>query len=307
VIGIAPVRTASITARVSTADRMPVERVTVEAWLPMLYRRGSSSKPVIVREDGTYVFGDLVPGEYTVMARAPNGADAIFAVARVPVDGTDVDVPLELRRGATLRGRIVFDDTGNVPAAAILGTRSRRVSLVPAASAYEIRQRISGDWSFEMAPIVGSQLVRPILPPNWTLTSVRLGAVDITDTPIDFDRGDVGPVVVHVTRTPIVTAGIVVDALRRPDDDATIVIFSTDRRKWGPETRYVVALHSDANGRFDQRGLPAGEYLAVAVRDLEAGEETNPETLERLRPRGVPVTLADGQTRSLTLTSSSAD
>jgi hypothetical protein len=235
---------------------MPVDGVTVEAWLPMRYRRGSYSTPVIVRDDGAFVFGDLVPGEYTVMARTPNGTDAMIAVAHVPVDGTDVDVALELRRGATLRGRIVFDDEGSLPAATILGTRSRRVSLVPAASAYEITQRVSNDWSFEMAPIVGLQLVRPILPPNWTLTGVRLGDADITDRPVDFDHGDVGPVVVHVTRTPTVITGVVVDASRRPDDDATVVIFSADSGKWGPETRYVAALHPDQDGRFEQAACP---------------------------------------------------
>jgi hypothetical protein len=152
-----------------------------------------------------------------------------------------------------------------------------------------------------MAPIVGTQFVRPILPPNWTLTSVHLGDADITDTPVDFDRGDVGSVVVHVTRKQTIITGIVVDPSRRPDDDATVVIFASDPRKWGPETRYVVALHSDENGRFEQRGLPTGQYLAAAVRDLEAGEETNPETLERLRPRGAPFTLAEGETRSVAL------
>jgi hypothetical protein len=107
-----------------------------------------------------------------------------------------------------------------------------------------------------------------------------------------------------VTRTPTVTTGIVMDASGRPDDDATVVIFAGDSRKWAPGTRYVVSLHSDGNGRFEQRGLPTGQYLAVAVRDLEPGEETNPETLERLSRRGIPFTIADGQTRSLTLTTS---
>ena len=47
--------------------------------------------------------------------------------------------------------------------------------------------------------------------------------------------------------------------------------------------------------------LPPGRYLAAAVDYLEEGEETNPDTLERLRNTATPFTLEEGDTKALTL------
>jgi hypothetical protein len=174
--------------------------------------------------------------------------------------------------------------------------------VVPGAFGYELRQSINNDWTFEMTPAIGTQLVRPILPAGWTLRRVLLGDVDITDTPVDFDRGNVGPFVVHVTRRQTVLTGMVRDASHRPDDSASIVVFADDPSKWGPESRHLVAFHAGEDGHFEYRGLPEGRYIVAAVTDLEPGEETDPDVLKELRPHGVALTLTEGETRSIDLT-----
>jgi hypothetical protein len=295
-----PYRTATITGSIRTPDGVPASYVTIQTWSASGFF-GYGQKQMIRRDDGTFVVSGLVPGEYWLIAQTPGGAASPTAVVRVPVDGTDVEVLLVLRKGATLRGRIVFDDEGEVPSAAGIGLRMRREAPMPAFG-YFVSQSVDSNWNFEMTPFIGSQLVRPILPDEWTLKSVELGRTDITDTPIDFDGSDVGPVIVHVTRRQTVLSGLVVDAAHRPVDDATVVIFADNAQKWGPDSRYVVAARSDQSGRFTHRGLPAGSYLAVAVPALEVGEETNPETLARLRSRGVPITVGDGEARAVELT-----
>jgi protocatechuate 3,4-dioxygenase beta subunit len=297
-----PSRAASINGWVSTDDGSPVSDVMVQAWLPMLLRDGAYPKPAAMRDDGTFVIGNLSPGEYTVLAQTQGGVQQSFALARVVVDDADVDLPLVLRRPATLRGRIVFDDRGPVPNARTVGPQSRRVAVVPGAFGYELRQSINNDWTFEMTPAIGTQLVRPILPAGWTLRRVLLGDVDITDTPVDFDRGNVGPFVVHVTRRQTVLTGMVRDASHRPDDSASIVVFADDPSKWGPESRHLVAFHAGEDGHFEYRGLPEGRYIVAAVTDLEPGEETDPDVLKELRPHGVALTLTEGETRSIDLT-----
>jgi hypothetical protein len=83
--------------------------------------------------------------------------------------------------------------------------------------------------------------------------------------------------------------------------DATIVLLARDAARWGPDSRYVAAVRPNQQGRFTHSALPPGEYVAVAVDDLEPGEETNPEMLERLRDIGMPFALEEGEAMTLEL------
>jgi hypothetical protein len=47
--------------------------------------------------------------------------------------------------------------------------------------------------------------------------------------------------------------------------------------------------------------MPPERYLAVALDQLEPGEERNPEVLERLRSFGTSVVLREGESRALDL------
>jgi hypothetical protein len=60
----------------------------------------------------------------------------------------------------------------------------------------------------------------------------------------------------------------------------------------------------ETGNSFSVADLPPGRYLAVAVAELESGEETNPELLQRFRPAATPFTLAEGEERVLDLATS---
>jgi hypothetical protein len=49
------------------------------------------------------------------------------------------------------------------------------------------------------------------------------------------------------------------------------------------------------------KGLPAGEYLAVAVESVEDGQWNEPEYLESIRRYGRKVTLTDAASQSIAL------
>lgn len=66
----------------------------------------------------------------------------------------------------------------------------------------------------------------------------------------------------------------------------------TDALRWG-RSRYLATARPDQNGRFSVRGLPPGRYLAVAVDHMEAGDQTNPDYLESMRPRATKVTIGN--------------
>ena len=78
------------------------------------------------------------------------------------------------------------------------------------------------------------------------------------------------------------------------------LVFSVDRERWTPGSRYVrtyVAPADDTLGvgeRDTIGGLPPGDYYAVAVADIESDALGDPgEILEALSRRATRITLAD--------------
>jgi hypothetical protein len=140
---------------------------------------------------------------------------------------------------------------------------------------------------------------------SWTLRSVTVDGVDTTDTPIDFNRGDVDNIEVLLTQRVTELSGAVTSDRGMKVVDGTVVAFSPDRDRWTRVSRFIAQARLDQDGRFQLRGLPPATYVIVAVDDLEPGDERDPEILERLLPRGARVTLREGENRAIDLTVSS--
>ena len=49
------------------------------------------------------------------------------------------------------------------------------------------------------------------------------------------------------------------------------------------------------------KGLPPGDYLALAVEYLEEGRDRDPEFLQEMRPSGTSFALGDGERKALSL------
>ncbi len=95
--------------------------------------------------------------------------------------------------------------------------------------------------------------------------------------------------------------GQLVNQANTPVNDATVVIFASDTDKWFETTRYVKATRPDQQGQWRFKGLPPGDYLAVALDYVEDGSWNDPEYLESLRKLATSVTLADGASQTLGL------
>ena len=80
-----------------------------------------------------------------------------------------------------------------------------------------------------------------------------------------------------------------------------MVAFSANAARWGYQTRYIKSAQSDRDGRFSIRGLPADDYLVVAVPYIDAGDEFDPQRLEAWRAGATPTRLADSEAKTLTL------
>ena len=105
-----------------------------------------------------------------------------------------------------------------------------------------------------------------------------------------------------VCRASVRSSGSVVDdqSLRR--SEYVVVAFSPDHARWTPGTRFIRSTTSKPDGTFVLQGLPPGEYVLVAVPELEIGDETNPNLLDAWRVVGTRTTLAVFESKSVRLT-----
>lgn len=251
--------------------------------------------------DGSFTWMNLPPGEYDVSAAAPRSGES--AHARVKLDGVDAKVEVSLKKGGTLTGRITLDaDAGTEPPRPE-NIRIHAVSTDPADTTLTSTfSPANPDGTFETIVTPGTRLLRPTLFLGWVLDSIRVGGLDLTDTPLALNGKDIGGIEIVLTNRLTDVTGTITDTSGRPTADATVVLFADDASKWGYLTRFVAVVRPNQNGRFAQRGLPPARYVAVALDYLEPGEETNPETLKRLQSLGVKFTLADRESKTLTLT-----
>jgi carboxypeptidase family protein len=268
----------------------------------MFSTAGSAVKP-----DGSFTLNNVAPGDYFVEARTRNTDEPELASVPVTVTGDDITgISLVTSKGATVRGQIVFD--GGIPATVRPDAISvSQLSLDPSRSSMTGIQppRTNDDWSFEMKGIAAGLRTFRVqrAPASWVVKSVMLNGNDITDKGYEFKgTEEVSGLQIVLTSLISEVVGTVTDPKGNPAREYTLVVFATDRDLWTiPQTRFTKLGRPDQEAKFRVRGLPAGEYYAVALEYLEAGEEGDPELLERLKTNAQRFSVGEGETKSLTV------
>jgi uncharacterized protein (DUF2141 family) len=263
-----------------------------------------------VRQDGSFVIMNVPPGRYVAFARGQDRRQQVplFGMQSVSVSGADVSgVALTLAPGQTVSGTVSVDagssSAGNV-------TRIR-VSLASLSSVPIPTPPASGvliDGSFTLTPVVaGNYLVRVSgLPQDFALKSADYGGRDVADLPLEVRAGQniVGVSVVISDRVTELS-GTVPAGEGQLESDYTVIAFSADPADWRPQSRYIQVGRPDANSQFRIRGLPPGDYLVVALDDVDNGEWYDPAVLEVARRSAIRLSLSDGDTKTLELPLSS--
>ena len=280
-----------------------------------------------VEPNGQFVFRNVSPGKYTVLAEvisAPNrdswtttetvivngvstqrprpipqlqDSQRMWGRDNVSVDGQAV-VPssVTLRPGKSISGMVIFD-MARPPDL----TRSwMMVSLQLAPDSAQMRfsqlpQGVIGpDGRFTISGVSpGRYQIRPPGP----ATSAIIDGKDTLDFPLDFTGdADVTNAVLTVTDKQTEIAGRLTDATGKPGADETVIIASTDDRYWTPGSRRIAYTRTRADGQYVFRNLPSGSYVIAVVNDLEFGMQYDVEFLRSLAAAGsTRVTLAEGE------------
>ncbi|MEO5739012.1 MAG: carboxypeptidase-like regulatory domain-containing protein [Vicinamibacterales bacterium] len=264
--------------------------------------------------DGQFSIANVPPGEYSleVSPMAFGGANAgpeSDEVASIPVTaaGRDItDLIITTTPGATITGRVIYEGASQAE-------RPARVTVQSPEPGSGMMFRPTGDngvidatGRFQLRSVTGRALFRTMYMSapsiGWGLKSVTLNGADITDTPLDVaSLGDVSGIEITLTDTLSMLSGSVTNAQRAPVKDYVVVILPDRLREGALPQRFTRAIRPDQDGRYQTRGLPAGDYLAVALSALEAGDEWDPAFRKQIEPIAKRFRLMDGQTATVDL------
>jgi len=291
-----PVRTSKISGKALDADGKPL----VGGMVMAMERAGAMfmamRSPGQVRPDGSFTLNGITPGSYTLRLGGP-ALDATATANVTVTDGDVTDVLLVAGKQSAIRGRVLVDAGSTPPRASTLRLFASSAEMMMGGG----QATVNDDFTFEMKVPPGRYILRMAGPINdWYLHAVRLNGLDVTDNGFDVANASVTDVAVEVTAKPSGATGKVVDENGQPVRDAWVVVFAQDPQRWNSPTRYVTAGRPNLNNVYTTQ-VPAGEYFAIALNDVEQGEWNDPDFLAQLRDRATRVSVADGERTTVDL------
>lgn len=296
---VSPIRFATVSGTVVNSSGQPIRALNIRL-SPAGPNAGPADGRGTGRADGTFLVTNVAPGDYHL--RVSFGSLGRQEVASIPVTVAGQDMTgltVVTAPGAIATGRVRFEgDPQPQPRISIAA-----FPATPGAADTDSSSGVRPDGTFELGQLSERQLFRLAFPSSeWFLKSVVFEGKDITDSGYEFKPGEkVSGIEVVLTERATALSGTVQDDRGRPIADYTVVAFPLESSKWGYRTRSVRAARPDQDGKFLLKGLPPDEYRVVALEDVEPGEETDPDRLEQWKTMGTRVTLAEADTKSVTL------
>jgi uncharacterized protein (DUF2141 family) len=269
----------------------------------ILSNTNSESRRTSVTGKGEFSFANVPPGSYTVVAKAQFGSTMFWASADVVSDGqSQPEVALSMQPGLTVSGRVTFEGRTATPNFSRL-----RVSLVALLSGVQVSlasipARVDANGRFSITGVTaGKYRLQAAIdgPSGWMLGSSMANGRDVLDMPIDLRQSIDGAVVTFSDR-PAELSGIVRDASGRPSATDTAILFPADRTLWTPRSRRIRADRAAADGTFQFRLLPPGDYYVAATTDVDEYEWYDAAFLDHLAvSSAVKITIAEGEKKTV--------
>jgi protocatechuate 3,4-dioxygenase beta subunit len=295
-----PVRLVSVAGRVSHPAGVAALGSVIVSMLPQIGGIfGLNARPQArVGTDGSFRISGVAPGAYTIMAQ-DGGAMTARQVIDVGPSGLD-GVSLTLNAGIRLAGKVRVEGRADAKAAS-----GMRIFLIPQDDVVlpnSGRGVVGADGKFELNNITENDYLLEVdrLPQDFYVKSARMAEQDGTQKPLAI-RSDNAGANLELLLSPDGgrVGGTVMDDNHQPVSDATVVLVP-DSEKRSMCQLYRVA-QTDQNGRFDLRGVPPGEYTALAWNDIEDGAYCDPAMLAPFESKGKSVKVEEKSQNSLDL------
>jgi len=265
-----------------------------------------------IHKDGTFVFHDVSPGNYTIMASVEGSQVAMTARQSLQVGSTSVEgLRLSPQPGATVQGRLHFESRNQMrfdPERIFL-----TLQMVDAAEesdtapifreSFSNITHVAADGSFQWNDVPAGNYYVQIMGDGqsdggWYLKSVASGGRDVNDAGVAVNGGTV-TLDLAASANGGVADGLVVNSKGEPFANAVVVAVPEQRlRDRMDHYRKTIA---DQTGHFSLRGLRPGEYTAYAWESVEGEAYYNPDFVRTFEGRGSALHVSEGAHKSMQL------
>jgi protocatechuate 3,4-dioxygenase beta subunit len=302
VMALSPIRTVRIQGTAIDSNGRPLANALLtisQETNTSGYSSGQSVDP-----EGKFTLTNVIPGEYILRVQTNDDRKQVGTM-KLAVGAEDIrDVRLVASPPPTISGRIVIDPA---QAAALTANTfwvtASAVDLPP--TAYFISQlvRVAEDLTFELTASIGRYMISVISrPAGWSVRSLRVNNIDVTDDGIEVKPNDrITGVEVELTNKVTTISGVVTDARGGPAKDCWTVIFPAESKRLNRNSRYMRAWRASSDGRFKATGLPPSDYYIIALDKMEPGQNNDPEFLDRIRAKATSFSLREGETKTFDL------
>ena len=269
-----------------------------------------------IRDDGSFEFADVAPGEYVVQVGGlygESGSTREFGTEFVRVDPGSADPPpltVMALPGSRVSGRIVLEggNAGMSPGDFVFWLYPSDPDVSPTSGLAALMSQVNPDWTFSIERATGTLRFLPQrVPDGWWLKSVIIDGTNIAHDEMVFGTRDSSRQDVEVVfaRQGASVTGRALDR-RQAVADYSVIVFPTDVSRRYNHSPYMKLVRSDQEGRFTVNGLPPGEYWvgAIGVTDGSAvgGNWMSPDALNALVAQSARrLRLNQGQSVSLEL------
>jgi hypothetical protein len=297
-MALSPIKTARVEGTVVDVNGRPMGNTYLDVLQSSANNNFMSRE--MVQPDGTFTFARLAPGDY-VFRTQPTPARQSVGLMKLTVGSEDIkDLRIVAMPLAIVSGRVVVDSSLPPPNAELSLMAALEEQSMPGGRTPAV---VGDDLTFELTAVPGrNHISSPILPPGWTMRSVRVNNVETIDDGFDVKPGEkITGVDVELTTKIAVVGGRVTNARGEGLKDYTLLIFPTDSKRWKASGRYLRLARPDPDGHFKVSGLVPGDYYIVAVDKLEGGQWPDPDFLDRIRSKANTVTIGEGETKTIDL------
>jgi protocatechuate 3,4-dioxygenase beta subunit len=264
-------RTFTVSGRVVDASGAPAPHAMVG--LARFTANSSSGTSLPVDAEGSFTLAGVQPGEYAIEATV-GGPDrpehrqpleAAFLPIRVDADLEGLVV--SMTRGVDVSGRVTLEDSATElprpPGSGVMFIARLADDRLPGTGSSR-HARMRDDRTFTLEGMFGTRVLAvENVPRGWHVKSIRYGAKEIADEPVEFKGGPDAPIVeIVLSNRGAVVTGRVLDDGGNPARGARVVVLWAGARAGA---RPVAETRVSSTGVFRAGPVRGGDYLVVAL------------------------------------------